>query len=391
MKLSWSQDETDFRQEVREFIATHLPRVLRDKVYAHQELGRKDFVSWARILNDRGWMGWNWPVEFGGPGWSPIQTHIFEEEMWIGGAPEVFAFGPKMLAPLLMQFGTNEQRDYLLPRIRSAEDWWCQGYSEPNAGSDLASLRTAAVIDGDQFVINGQKAWTTYGHYANKMFLLARTDPDVPKQKGISFILLDMETPGITVRPVVLMDGVHEVNEVFFDDVRVPLSNLVGELNKGWTCAKALLADERINAGKLGRTKRELRLLKRIANRPGRNGQRLINDLRYAERVARIEVDILALEYMTLRLLSDLSAGKVVGAEASLLKWRGTEIAQAISLMLVDAIAPDLHAPGSTATNPADPLPQALVRQYLNWRKLAIYGGSNEVQHNIVAKAALGL
>lgn len=376
--------ERALRTEVRGFLREALPAQLRAKVLAHESLGKADYVAWQNILNARGWLAPAWPVERGGTGWTPRQIYVFEEECWMAGAPEVFAFGPKMLAPVLMQHGTKAQQDECLPRILSSADWWCQGYSEPGSGSDLAALRTRARIEGEYLVIDGQKTWTTYAHWANRMFCLVRTDTQTKPQEGISFVLLNMDTPGITVRPLILLDGVHEVNEVFFEQVRVPLANVVGRLNQGWTCAKALLGHERFNAGKIGRSLRELALLKRLASEPDALGRRLLNDVRFAERIAAVEVDLLALEQTTLRLMAAAQAGTSMGVEPSILKIRGTEIAQQLSLLLVEVLGP-----GPGAIDGA--LPAALVRQYLNWRKLSIYGGSNEVQRNIIAKFALGL
>ena len=374
------------REEVRAFLREALPDTLRAKVLGHAPLTKDDYVSWQRILNARGWLAPAWPVARGGTGWTPRQIYIFEEECWLAGAPEVFAFGPKMLAPVLMQHGTPAQQDEFLPRILSSEDWWCQGYSEPGAGSDLASLRTRGRIEGDTLVIDGQKTWTTYAQYANRMFCLVRTDPQAKSQEGISFVLLDMDMPGITVRPLILLDGGHEVNEVFLDQVRVPLSRVVGPLNQGWTVAKALLGHERFNVGKIGRSLRELRLLKRLAAQPDALGRSLLQDVRFAERIAAVEVDLLALEQTTLRLIAEVQAGRRGGAAASTPEIRGPEVAQQLALLLGQA-GGDCTAPMGDGL----PTPMALVRQYLNWRKLSIYGGSNEVQHNIIAKFALGI
>ncbi len=386
MNINDGDTERALRAEVRGFLREALPAALRAKVLAHEPLAKADYVAWQNILNARGWLAPGWPVERGGTGWTPRQIYVFEEECWLAGAPEVFAFGPKMLAPVLMQHGSPAQQDFYLPRILRSEDWWCQGYSEPGAGSDLASLRTRGRVEGDSLVIDGQKTWTTYAHWANRMFCLVRTDAQAKPQEGISFVLLDMDTPGITVRPLILLDGAHEVNEVFFDQVRVPLVNVVGRLNHGWTYAKALLGHERFNAGKIGRSLRELRLLKRLAAQPDALGRCLLQDARFAERIASAEVDLLALEQTTLRLIAAAQAGESLGVEPSILKIRGTEIAQQLSLLLVQASDP--HRSSSADGLPA---PMALVRQYLNWRKLSIYGGSNEVQRNIIAKFALGL
>ncbi|MET4577935.1 acyl-CoA dehydrogenase family protein [Ottowia thiooxydans] len=383
--------ELQFRSEVRKFLSESLSPQLRNKVLEHALLTKEDLVGWQKTLNAQGWLAPGWPASLGGTGWTPQQVYMFEEECWLAGAPEVFAFGPKMLAPVLMKHGSPEQKAFFLPRILSSEDWWCQGYSEPGSGSDLASLRTRGVIDGDELVIDGQKTWTTYAHYANRMFCLVRTDPVAKPQEGISFVLLDMDTPGITVRPLILLDGTHEVNEVFFDQVRVPLTNVVGELHHGWTYAKALLGHERFNAGKIGRSLRELALLKRLAAQPDMRGRSLLEDPRFAERIAAAEVDLLALERTTLRLIAAAQAGVGIGVEPSILKIRGTEIAQNLSALLVEALRP--YQPGAESRDALGPLPPpaALLRQYLNWRKLSIYGGSNEVQRNIIAKFALGL
>lgn len=389
MQLNWSDGDVEFREQVRSFVRSALPQALRDKVLGHQWLDKADYVQWQRILHARGWMGWAWPVAHGGTGWSDARKHIFEEECWLAGAPEVPAFGVKMLAPLIMNFGNAQQKAQVLPRILSCEDWWCQGYSEPGAGSDLASLRTTARRSGDHFILQGQKTWTSYAQYANKMFCLVRTDPAASRQAGISFLLFDMDLPGITVRPIELLDGHCEVNEVFFDDVKVPSTALLGELDKGWTYAKALLGHERVQAGKIGRSKRELRLLKRLAAQRQRNGRALLQDDRFAERIVRAEVDLLALECMTLRLIAHIGQGRGAGVEASVLKIRGTEVAQTLSTLLVDVLGEDLHGPQATHDPAVDP--QALAGQYLNWRKLSIYGGSNEIQRNLIAKLALGL
>lgn len=391
MNLQWSDDDLRFRLEVRAFLARALPDDLRHKVLAHETLAKDDFMRWHRILAQQGWLACSWPREYGGTGWNTLQISIFEEECWLAGAPEVSPVGLKLLAPVLMNYGSAEQKATYLPRILHFEDWWAQGYSEPGAGSDLASLKTSARLEGDHFVINGQKTWTTYGQFADKIFCLVRTDPKARPQEGISFVLIDMKAPGVTLRPIILLDGGHEVNEVFFDEVRVPRANLVGELNQGWTYAKSLLGHERFNAGKLGRSKRELRLLKQLASRQPAHGQPLRCDRRFAEKIAQAEVDLLSLEYLTLRLISNAASGRGVGAEASILKLRGTEIAQQLAALLVDAIGPDTHAFARDDDQPGTPLPQALIRQYLNWRKLTIYGGSNEVQRNIIAKFALGL
>lgn len=388
-----SDDDPVFRHEVRAFLAQALPAALRRKVMAHEILGKDDFMLWHRALARQGWLACSWPREYGGPGWSTLQIAIFEEECWLAGAPEVSPVGLKLLGPVLMRYGSAEQKAQILPRILQFEDWWAQGYSEPGAGSDLASLKMRGRVEGDELVVSGQKTWTTYGQYANRIFCLVRTDPEAKAQEGISFVLFDMDQPGITLRPIILLEGTHEVNEVFFDEVRVPLRNVVGELNQGWTYAKALLGHERFQAGKIGRSRRELLLLKRLAALPDAMGRRLIDDARFAERVAVAEVDQLALEQTALRLMGDAAAGRGVGTEPSILKIRGTEIAQQLSRLLMEVVGP-FHVQGLDAARAGDaalPTSAALVRQYLNWRKLSIYGGSNEVQRNIIAKFGLGL
>lgn len=391
LQLPWSAADDAFRAEVRGFLQASVPADIRAKVLAHEVLEKEHYVRWQKILSAQGWLGWTWPQEWGGPGWDARQIHIFEEELWLSGAPEVYAFGLRMLAPVLMAHGTEAQKRQYLPRILSCEDWWCQGYSEPGAGSDLASLRTSARIEGDHLVINGQKTWTTYAHFANRIFCLVRTDPAAKPQQGISFVLVDMATPGITVRPIELVDGECEVNEVFFDEVRVPLANVVGQLNDGWTVAKALLGHERFNVGKIGRSKRELALLKRLAARPQADGKTLLQNAAFAQQIAQVEVDILALEATVLRLVSAAKKGQGNGAEASVLKLHGTAVAQRITGLLVDALGQDINSQEPIGAEAADPTPAALALQHLNWRKLTIYGGSDEVQRNIIAKVALGL
>lgn len=391
MTQASTSDPWAFRREVQAFLGASLPEWLRSKVLRHESLEKKDYLAWQRILLERGWMCASWPLEYGGPGWTPMQTHIFEEECWLSGAPDVLPFGTKMLAPLIMRFGTAQQKSELLPRILRSEDWWCQGYSEPAAGSDLASLTTRARVESDHFVVNGQKTWTSFADYADKMFCLARTNPEASQQGGISFLLIDMASPGVTVRPIRLLDGSSEVSEVFLDEVRVPAENLLGELHQGWSYAKYLLGHERANAGRVARSKRELRLLGRLAAaRVIANGPSLASAAFQVE-IAKAHADVYALDQLTLTLIAQASAGKVLGPEASVLKLIGTEVAQRISALLVDLLGTDLDAISDAAVDPHDPCPEHLVAQYLNWRKLSIYGGSNEIQRNIIAKSVLGV
>ena len=388
--------------EVRSFVREQLPAPIRHKVINGLHLTREDHVAWQRILHAQGWGGPGWPKQHGGPGWTATQLFIFDDECAAGGAPRLISFGIKMVAPVIMAFGSPEQQQRYLPKIRAAQEWWCQGYSEPGSGSDLASLKTRAVrmLDqsGDHYIVNGQKTWTTLAQHADWIFCLVRTDPDVKAQRGISFLLIDMKTPGITVRPIITLDGAHEVNEVWFEDVKVPASNLIGEENKGWTYAKFLLGHERTNIAGIGIAKRELARLKRIAGIERKNGQPLIDDPLFAARVAQVEIDLMALEITNLRVLQAESEQRAPGPEASILKIKGTEIAQAISELMLLAVGPygqQLVGEPQEAAWEADPAGPAyagpLGANYLNQRKLSIFGGSNEIQKNIISQMILGL
>jgi len=394
---------------VRAFVREKLPPQIRHKVLNGVHLSRDDHVLWQRTLHERGWGAPSWPREFGGPGWSPTQLYIFEEECAIGGGPRQIAFGLRMLAPVLMAFGSREQQQRYLPKIMAAEQWWCQGYSEPGAGSDLASLKTRAVNMGSHYLVSGQKIWTTMAQWADMMFCLVRTDPEAKPQRGISFLLLDMKSPGITVRPIRMIDGSVEVNEVFLENVKVPVENRVGEENRGWTYAKFLLGHERTNIANIGISKRELSRLKRIAGREQKNGRPLIADPLFAAKVAEVEIDLMALEITNLRVLSaegEAGAGesggfrgdKAMGPEASILKVKGTEIQQRIAELLVLAAGPyaQPYAPaaifeGEMEQAVGESYYATLAAGYCNLRKLSIYGGSNEIQKNIIAQMMLGL
>jgi len=398
MNLNFTPEETAFRQQVRAFLTQNLPPDIQHKVLNGLILERDDYVRWQRILHAQGWGGSSWPKEFGGPGWNAVQQYIFEEECAAAGTPRTIPFGLKMVAPVIMAFGSKEQQQHFLPRILAAEDWWCQGYSEPGAGSDLASVKTRAVLDGDHYIVNGQKTWTTLGQYADWIFCLVRTDPEAKAQRGISFLLIDMKTSGITVRPIITMDGAHEVNEVWFEEVRVPVQNLVGEENKGWTYAKFLLGHERTNIAGIGIAKRELARLKRIATQEMKNGKPLIKDPLFAARIAQMDIDLMALEITNLRVLSAEAERRAPGPEASILKIKGTEIQQAITELLTQAVGPyalPLRREAMAAGYQGDAVgPQyaaPLAASYLNMRKLSIYGGSNEIQKNIIAQMILGL
>ncbi len=333
MDLSYSDEEKAFRDEVRAFLDEKVTPDLKDKVRGKGELTKADMENWHATLNARGWLAPNWPKKFGGAEWNAVQKHIFEEEAAAASAPRIVPFGLGMLAPVLQKFGSQEQCDYWLPRILSGEDWWCQGYSEPGAGSDLASLKTTAVKDesGEFYIVNGQKTWTTLGQHANMIFCLVRTDKDVKQQEGISFLLIDMDTPGIEVRPIILLDGTHEVNEVWFTDVKVPVENLVGEENKGWTYAKYLLTHERTNIAGVGFSQAGLQSVKRLARSEMSNGKPLIENPHFAARVAQVEIDLMAMSTTNMRIVSKAAAGQAPGVESSMLKVKGTIIRQEIN------------------------------------------------------------
>ncbi|TMH69353.1 MAG: pimeloyl-CoA dehydrogenase large subunit [Betaproteobacteria bacterium] len=380
MDLSYSAEELAFRDEVRSWLRANLPQDLREKVENYAHLSKDELMRWHRILAKQGWVAPAWPKEWGGTGWNVVQRYIFDEELGFAGAPPIIPFGITMCAAILLRFGSEAQKQRFLPRIHDGDDFWCQGYSEPGSGSDLASLKTKAVRQGDHYVVNGQKIWTTLAHYADWIFCLVRTDPAVEKrQEGISFLLMDMKTPGITVRPLMLMDGAHEVNEVFFDDVKVPLENLVHEEGKGWTVAKYLLGHERMNTGRIGESRRQLARLKDYASE---SAAPMMKDQRWRDRLSRLEVELTALEITNLRFLDRMRrTGQPPGADVSMLKIKGTEIQQGLTELMMDA------------TDPAasDPLSEAIRKRYLSMRKTTIYAGSNEIQRNIIAKMTLGL
>jgi len=399
MDLEFTAEHRAFRDEVRAFLDAKLPKDVAGKVKTGKRLTKDDQLRWMGALSEQGWLGVNWPTEYGGTGWDPVRRHIFDEECALAGGPRILSFGVFMVAPVIMKFGNQAQKDYYLPRILDLSDWWCQGYSEPGAGSDLASLKTTAVRDGDHYVVNGQKTWTTMGQHANKIFCLVRTDPKADKpQQGISFLLIDMDTPGITVRPIILLDGEHEVNEVFFDDVRVPVENRVGEENDGWTYAKYLLTHERTNIAGVGLSKEALRHLKVIAGDQVKNGRPLLEDPVFRDRMARVEIDLLALEMTNLRVLAQVQGGGAPGAESSMLKIKGTEVRQAITNLSRTALGPHALPFQSEALDEGfngevlgPDYANPVAAQYFNMRKLSIFGGSNEIQKNIIAKGSLGL
>ena len=395
MDLNYSAEECAFRDEVRAWLDANLPADLKEKVESFSEIGKEDTQRWHRILSDKGWVAPAWPVEWGGTGWNVVQRYIFDEECGHAGAPQLPALSLMMCAPVLIRYGTQAQKQRFLPRIHDGSECWCQGYSEPGAGSDLAALKTRAVRDGDHYVVTGQKIWTTQAHWADWMFCLVRTGSESPKrQEGISFLLIDMKSPGITVRPLILMDGWHEVNEVFFDSVRVPVGNLVHEEGQGWTVAKYLLGYERLNQARIGIAKRTLAQLKAFAAGVPCTGRPLMQDARFRDRISRVEIELMALELTNLRMLDQMRrSGRPPGAEVSVLKIRGTEIHQAISELFVQAVGPCAQRRTSLdgAFDEFAMFAAAVAPKFLNFRKLTIYGGSNEIQRNIIAKGLLGL
>ncbi|NJC33746.1 hypothetical protein GGR88_001220 [Sphingomonas jejuensis] len=398
MNLNDTAEQAAFRLEVQQFLRDKLPRRLADKVRTGRRLGKADMEEWHAILNERGWLATHWPREWGGTGWDVVERHIFEEEAALAYAPRILPFGINMLGPVLLKFGTDAQKRHWLPRILDGTDWWCQGYSEPGAGSDLAGLKTSAVRDGDHYVVNGQKTWTTLAQYADMIFCLVRTDNSGKKQDGISFLLIDMRSPGIEVRPIRLLDGEAEVNEVFFTDVRVPVENLVGEENQGWTIAKYLLTYERTNIAGVGASQAALEQLKAVARTQRRGGRALIDDPLFAARLARVEIDLANMATTNLRVIAAAAGGGAPGAESSMLKIKGTIIRQEITDLYRRAFG--AHARpfveealedgwNEEPIGPDEAAPAAAG--YFNNRKLSIFGGSNEIQKGIITKAILGL
>ncbi|WP_158818419.1 pimeloyl-CoA dehydrogenase large subunit [Methylocapsa sp. S129] len=401
MDLRFTDDELAFREEVRGFVKSNLPASIKQKIVEGRHPGKDDIVAWTRILNKKGWSVPHWPKEWGGTGWSPVQLLIFNDELQQGGAPEPLAFGTSMVGPVIYTFGSDAQKRRFLPRIANIDDWWCQGFSEPGAGSDLAGLKTTAKQEGGEWVINGQKTWTTLAQYADWIFVLARTDGTVKKQEGISFILVDMKSPGVTVRPIQTLDGGHEVNEVFFDNVRVPLENLVGEENKGWNYAKFLLGNERNGIARVGISKARLKRIRELASLHVYGERPKIEDPLFRMKLAAVEVELKALEMTQLRVIAgerNREKGKPDPA-SSVLKIKGSEIQQATSELLMDVVGPYALPYQSEREDgdrwnepPVGPdWASTIAPTYFNLRKVSIYGGSNEIQRGIIAKAILGL
>ncbi len=399
MDLAFTPDDLAFRDEVRDFVAKNLPQDIAAKVAGGKHLERDDYMRWQQALGRKGWLVYTWPKKHGGPGWTVTQRYIFENTCAEMNAPSIIPFGSKMVGPVIYTFGNDEQKQRFLPGIRESQVWWCQGYSEPGSGSDLASLRTKAVREGDHYVVNGSKTWNTMGHWADWIFCLVRTNAEAKQQEGISFLLIDMKTPGITVKPIIMADGGHEVNEVFFDNVKVPVENLVGKEGEGWTCAKFLLANERLGIAAIPQSKRGVESLKKMAASENDGaGKKLIDDASFREKIADLEIQVTALEYTELRALSSMAAGGAPGPEVSFLKIRGSEIQQRITELAVEAVGyyampyqPALLWHGANEEPIGPDYAHLAAPRYFNVRKTTIYGGSNEIQKNVISKMVLGL
>src|SRR5215207_44822 len=390
MRLQLTPEDVAFREEMRTFFTTKVPQHIRDTVAARRELSRDQIVESMQVMNAAGIAVPNWPVEWGGKDWTSLQRHIWHEEMQLAFVPPPLPFNASMVGPVIAAFGSPEMKERFLPKTANLDIWWAQGFSEPDAGSDLASLRTTAVRDGDGYIVNGQKTWTTLGQYGDWIFTLVRTDPDAKKQAGISFLLIDMTSRGVTVRPIELIDGGHEVNEVWFEDVRVPADNLVGEENKGWDYAKFLLGNERVGVAPVGSTKRTLSQAKDYARTAGPGGTSLLDDPVLAGQIADLENELMALELTALRVVANSSEGKPHPA-SSVLKLRGTELQQAVTELFVDIAGPSALASGAGEDSDIPDWARVAAPTFLNFRKASIYGGSNEVQRTIIAGTILGL
>jgi alkylation response protein AidB-like acyl-CoA dehydrogenase len=396
LDLSFSSQDLNFQQQVRTFFAEKLPDDIRNRCDRGLLMGKDELIRWQSILNQQGWLVPNWPEHHGGPGWTLTQKYIFSQEFANASAPLVSPFGIAMIGPVLIEFGSEQQKKRYLPRILNSEQFWCQGYSEPGAGSDLASLKTRAVRDGDHYVINGQKIWTSYAHWADMMFCLVRTDPHAKAQEGISFILIDMKSPGIEIKPIIGMDMGHTLNEVFFDNVKVPVENLVGEENKGWTYAKFLLQKERNFVARVSQSKRMIERIKDIAHQQRVGRGFLIDSADFKRRITQFEIDLMALEYTELRFLARQIDGQPVGPEPSILKIRGTEIQQGLKQLLVESLgmyaAPyenDKMTIESDFLSIGPDYMHGILAEHLYGRASSIFGGSNEIQRNIIARMLL--
>ena len=391
MDINFSDADNQFRQEVKDYLENKYPKHVKEKQNNGEQLTKQDMIDYHKSLFEQGWAGYNWPVEYGGTGWSPTQIYIFQEELGYANTPTILPFGLNMVGPVIYTFGNEEQKKKFLPDILEFNTWWCQGYSEPGSGSDLASLKTKAVRDGDHYIVNGSKTWTTLAQNADWIFCLVRTETTQKKQEGISFLLIDMKTEGIEVKPIITIDGDHEVNSVFFTDVKVPAENLIGEEGKGWTYAKFLLAHERFGIAGVPNQKYSLKLLKE------RTKDFADDDLK--KKIADYEIELSALEFTELRTLAALANGGHPGAESSIIKIKGTELQQRLTEMYVEAAGqyilpyegPEGFNSNNTPTSNVSDFSSQAVSRYLNFRKTSIYGGSNEIQKNIIAKAILGV
>lgn len=398
MDLDYSAEDNAFREEVRTYLAENLDKETARKVKEGGELNKEEMVAWHKVLQAKQWLAHSWPKAAGGSEFTPVQKHIFEEERVMAGGPEIVPFGVNMLGPVILAFGSDEQKQTVLPRILNGDDWWCQGYSEPGSGSDLASLKTTAVRDGDHYVVNGQKTWTTLGQHADKIFSLVRTSKEGKPQEGISFLLMDMDAPGVSIRPIRTIDGGKEVNEVFFDDVRVPVENLVGEENKGWTYAKYLLVHERNGIAGVPQAKEDLKKVTKLAQETETEDGALIEDPFFAARMAQAEIELMAMELTNLRVISEAQRGGDAGVVSSMIKIKGTQIRQELTDLARRAVGPyampftpEVLADGANEEPVGPRAAVQLAPKYFNYRKISIYGGSNEIQRNIITKAMLGL
>lgn len=399
MDLRYTDEELAFRDAVRSFFRTALPEDILRKTTLGRRLSKEELQRWTRILYDKGWATPDWAPEWGGTGWNAVKQYIFKEELHTTPAPEPLSFNVNMIGPVLIAFGTEEQKRHFLPRIARLDYWFCQGFSEPGAGSDLASLRTRAVRDGDQYVVNGQKLWTSTAHHADWCFCLVRTDPAAKKQQGITYLLIDMKTPGITIRPIVTLDGQHETNEVFFDNVAVPVTNRVGEENKGWDYAKFLLGHERSGIARVGVSKMRVRRAKTLAAGRSQGGRPLIEDESFRQRMAALEVELKALEITQMRVIAESgkSQGNKPDPKTSILKMKGSELQQLATELLMEVAAYNAMEFDSEfvrgAADPAggDDWALTIAPNYYWVRHVSIVGGSNEIQRNILAKSVLGL
>ena len=400
MNIEFSKDDLEFQQKVRNFISKNLSNELRNKVANGSEISKEEIISWQKSLHKENLFAPGWKKEFGGAELSASKRYILDQELALADTPTIIPFGVTMIGPVLMHYGTPKQKSFFLPKILNSDHWWCQGYSEPGSGSDLASLKTKAILKGDKYIINGTKTWTTLAQYADWMFCLVRTSFEGKPQEGISFIMIDMKTKGITVDPIITLDGAHEINTVYLEDVEVPRENIIFEENKGWTVAKFLLSHERTSIAAVGKSISAVKKLKQIANIELNNeGSLLITDKRFRDRLTTLEMDLKALEFTELRILSEENKGVAPGPEASLLKIRGSEIQQRITELTMNAvgyygISNDLGKSNADRINSNQIRPdysQNTAANYLNMRKTTIYGGSNEIQKNILSKMVLGL